>query len=156
METTRFSGLWKGLALILCRLILPLLTVFLMLIMPGFTSRQPVQSTLFDAGIRFALTVFFCTNYWYLPKLFDPKSKRWLGISKTILDDPILLKGFYLFMTIGYGFFTAGFTFYAFSNFLPTVANYRFVAAIINGLIFVTSFAIRYKAFMELAASQEL
>jgi hypothetical protein len=112
------------------------------------------NSRVWDGAIRILLIIFFCSNYWQLPNLFDPNSKRWLGISSFVLNDLILLKAYYVFITIGYSFFIVWFTLYAFSAFLPAFANYRLLFSVINGLIFMLFFVLRYKAFMALAAKQ--
>lgn len=152
---TKFLDLRKTCAKVICRVILPSLTIFFVLIMPSFMVYQFTQNLIFDWLVRIGLTVYFCINYWQLPELFDPKSGRWLAVSRSILLDPILLKGYYLFLTAVYSLAAAAFTLFAFSIFLPTFQSYRFLAAGINGLIFLIAFIFRYKAFMQLAASQK-
>lgn len=155
METKKIVSLRKTLSLFIFRLVFPLCTIYLILIVPNSTERTFLSnSILHDWIVRIILTVFFCTNYWYLPQIFEPGSKTWLWVSKTVLHNPILLNRYYLLMTIGYGLFVFWFTYYTFSSFLPTLTNYRFLAAGLNGMIFVIVFALRYRAFMEFASSQ--
>lgn len=155
MRAANFLSLLSLIAKLVCRLILPLSTVLILLIMPNYVTRELVfNSIVMDWIIRVFLVVFFCVNYWYLPVLFDPKLKQWLWISDTVLKNPALLNGYYICMTIGYGFFIACFTYYSFSHFLPLSEYHRFISAIINALIFVIFFLIRYDSFIKLATNQ--
>ena len=124
--------------------------------MPNFTIYHFTQDPLFDWTVRISLAAYFCVSYWRFPGLFQPKPGRWLPVSRSILLDPMLLKGWFVFLTMGYSLGAAGFTLFVFSIFLPPLEDYRFIAAGINGLVFLMGFFLQYQAFMQLAAIQEL
>ena len=156
MKTARSLSLLKTCAIVLCRGILPLLSIFFILIMPNFIIYHFTQDLLFDWTVRIGLAAYFCVSYWRLPGFFDQKPGLWLPVSRSVLLDPILLKGWFVFLTMIYSLSAAGFTLFIFSIFLPPLEDYRFIAAGINGLVFLMGFFLQYQAFMQLAAIQEL
>lgn len=155
MEIKRLFPMLQVFALVLCRGVLPLVTVVFLLVMPSLGTRQLLAgSPIPDWIARILIAAFFCIHYWGLPRLFEPTPDKWLSVSADVLRDPALLKGYYLFLTLLYTAAAVLLTYFAISEFLPALHDARVIAASINGLIFIVAFALRYSAFKQLAANQ--
>lgn len=155
MESKKGLSMLGVVVLILCRGLLPIVAMIFLLIMPSLAPRHLLLgSSIPDWLARVLLTAFFCIHYWAFPRLFEPAPGKRLSVSADLLRDPILLKIYYVFLTLLYTAAGGLLTYIAFTVFLSGLHDARIIAACFNGLIFAVAFALRYPAFKQLAANQ--
>ena len=142
---------------ILCRPLLPILTIYLLLILPGFMEYSLVaNSKIIDGIIRLGITISLCSTYWQFPVMFEPNSGKWLWITKSTLENPASHKIYYIGMAFIWCLGMGGFIYYAFSTFLPELRGFRFLAPAVNAIIIAGLFRWRYSYFLKLVKIQKV
>ena len=142
---------------ILCRPLLPILTIYLLLILPGLMDYSLVaNSKTIDGIIRLGLAIGLSLTYWQFPVLFEPNSGKWLWITRSTLENPVSLKIYYLWFSFVNCIAMGGFIYYAFSTFLPELRGFRFLAPVVNAIIMAGLYHWRYSYFLELVKKQKV
>ena len=142
---------------ILCRPLLPILTIYLLLVLPGFMDYSLVaDSKIIDGIIRLGLTISLSSTYWRFPVLFELNSGDWLWVTKSTLKNPVSLKIYYIGLAFIFCFAMGGVIYYAFSTFLPEFRSFRCLAPVVNAIIIAGLFHWRYSYFLELVKKQKV
>jgi hypothetical protein len=132
--------------LILYRRILPIVTIFILMIASQFDSRPWFfNSLVVDIIIRLFLSIWLSVAYYKLPRL----SKDYRFYSNIIWSKSDLSafeRIFYIAMGVISGILVGIVTYWLLIIFLPTIKDISFFIAIINGFIFGLPLIIQYQA----------
>lgn len=154
MRNANFGRRLKLSAILVCKVVLPLLTFFFVMILSSSSDHPFTQNLPANWLLRLFLLVYFCRSYWGMPDLFEPRPEEQLWVPKTVLMDPILLRAYYLFIALFTTLMAGALTYVVFGVILSFPIGYQVLAVCLNAAIFLGAFAWRYQAFIQLASQQ--
>lgn len=138
----------NALAKLLCKVILPALTIYMLLIIPNKAGRNLfLDSSIIDWGVRIMFAIWFSYNYWQLPGIFSNKEKLWLGNHLILESSPGI---FFIFIVGLHSFGAAIFTYFSVVIFLPMFKDFRIVLSVLNGFFFIIAMSIQYHTYKEI------
>jgi hypothetical protein len=149
MTTINNRSISKVFLLVCCRLILPLSSIFLLIILPFYLHRHYfLDSTVIDLVTRIFLTIYFCMSYWSLPTFYSRKKvAHTFGLNFFSSANSTSLKLFYVANILLYGFFISLITWFSIIVFVPYLNKFQYAISTINGLIFISILITQYGDF---------